>query len=208
VALPAYVVDGRSHAYRHIATLARLCGFDAYLTPEDELVFGPFTRTTADHTFVYAEDVLDLSVDSAAPAFAQVIVIGESTASGQGNETWHWLASDWSSYKGSAGAGDPALLVQARGARTNEAAQAMADGLLDQSSRGATRGTLRALGRAEVRVGDAVEMTGAPDGALNGLYQVIGVRHRLDRASGFLTTLDLIGAAGAGGLGDLLGGLL
>jgi len=203
VALPAYVIDGRSHAYGHVAALARLCGFDAYFTPEDEMVFGPFTKSTADHTFVYAENVLALSVDQATPAVGQVTVMGESPASGEGNETWHWLASDWSSFQGQAGSGDPTWLVQARGARTQEAAQALADGLLDRATRGATDGTLQALGRAEVKVCDAVEMTGAPDDALNGLYQVVGVRHRLDRANGFLTTLEIIAAEG-GGLGGLL----
>ncbi len=207
VRLPAYVMDGHRHAYQQVAALAWLCGFDAYLTPEDELVFGPFTKTTADHTFVYAEDMLALRVDQGAPAVAQVTVIGESPASVQGDETWHWLASDWSSYQGKAGSGSPALLVQARAARTQEAAQALADGLLDQATRGATRGILRALGRAEVKVGDVVEVRSAPAAALNGLYQVVGVRHRLDRVSGFLTTLELIAADGGGGLGSLLGGL-
>ncbi|HEY64195.1 MAG TPA: hypothetical protein G4O02_06445 [Caldilineae bacterium] len=194
VTLPAYVIDGRRHAYQHVAALARMCGFDAYLTPEDELVFGPFTRTAADHTFAYAEDILSLDVDEAVPAVGQVIVMGESPSSGEGSETWHWLASDWGDYQGAAGDGEPVWLVQARGARTQEAAQAMADGLLDRATRGAIRGILRALGRPEVKVGDAVEVTGAPDEALNRLYQIIGVRHRLDRARGFLTTLEIITA--------------
>ncbi len=192
VTLPAYVVEGRRHAYQHVAALAQMCGFDAYLTPEDELVFGPFTRTAADHTFAYAEDILSLNVDEAAPAVGQVIVMGESPSSGEGSETWHWLASDWEDYRGAAGDGGPVWLIQARSARTQEAAQAMADGLLDRATRGAVRGTLRALGRPGVKVGDAVEVTGAPDEALNRLYQVIGVRHRLDRARGFLTTLEII----------------
>lgn len=206
VSLPAYVLDGRRHAYQHIAVLAQLCGFDAYLTPEDELIFAPFTKTTADHTVVYADDVLELCLEDGAPTVKQVAVIGESPASSQGQETWHWLASDWSSYVGKAGSGDPVLLLQARAARTQEAAQAWADSLLDRATRGARRGTLDLLGRAEIKVGDAVAMTGAPTEALNGLYQVVAVRHRLDRAAGFLTTLDLIGAGG--GPGSLLGGLL
>ncbi len=194
VTLPAYVVEGRRHAHQHVAELARMCGFDAYLTPEDELVFGPFTRTAADQAFAYGEDILSLEVDEAAPAVGQVIVMGESPASGEGSETWHWLACDWEDYRGAAGDGASAWLVQARGARTQETAQAMADGLLDRVTRGAIRGTLRALGRPEVKVGDAVEVTGAPDEALNRLYQVISVRHRLDQARGFLTTLEIIAA--------------
>lgn len=209
VSLPAYVLDGRRHAYQHIAILAQLCGFDAYLTPEDELVFAPFTKTTADHAVTHADDVLELRVEDGAPAVKQVTVVGESPASSQGQETWHWLASDWSSYVGKAGAGDPALVIQARAARTQEAAQAWADSLLDRATRGARRGTLNLLGRAEIKVGDALEVTGAPTSALNGLYQVVAVRHRLDWGTGFRTTVDLIGASGgAGGLGALVGGLL
>ncbi len=209
VSLPVYVLDGRRHAYQHIATLAQLCGFDAYLTPEDELVFAPFTKTTADHTVAYADDVLELRLEDGAPTVKQVAVVGESPASSQGQETWHWLASDWSSYTGKAGSGDPTLLVQARAARTQEAAQAWADSLLDRATRGARRGTLDLLGRAEIKVGAALEMTGAPTDALNGLYQVVAVRHRLDRVGGFRTTVDLIGASdNGGGLASLVGGLL
>lgn len=209
VSLPAYVLDGRRHAYQHIAVLAQLCGFDAYLTPEDALVFAPFTKTTADHTVAYADDVLELRLEDGAPTVKQVAVVGESPASSQGQETWHWLASDWSSYVGKAGSGDPALLVQARAARTQEAAQAWADSLLDRATRGARRGTLDLLGRAEIKVGDALEVTGAPTDALNGLYQIVAVRHRLDWVGGFRTIVGLIGASGGGGgLGSLVGGLL
>lgn len=207
IRLPAYVADGRHHAYQHVATLAWLCGFDAYLTPEGELVFGPFTKTTADHTFVYAADVLALSASTSASTIGQVTVIGESPASAQGEDAWHWLASDWNDYQGKAGSGSSAWLVQARAARTQEAAQALADHLLDRATRDATHSVLRALGRAEVKIGDAVEMKGAPDDALNGLYQVVGVSHRLDRTSGFLTTLELIAADRAGTPGGPLGGL-
>ena len=206
VSLPAYVVNARRHAYRHIADLARLCEFYAAITPDDELVFAPFAKTTADHTFVYAEDVLALRVEQGTPAIGQVTVIGESPASGQGQNTWPWLASDWSSYQGQAGGNGANWLVQDRAARTQEAAQSLADSLVDRATRGATRGSLRALGRPAVKVGDAVEVTGAPASALNALYQVIRVQHRLDRETGFLTTLELI-AAGSGG-GGLPGGLL
>ncbi|MCS7220700.1 MAG: hypothetical protein RML36_09225 [Anaerolineae bacterium] len=207
IQLPIYAMDGRRHAYQHVAALARLCGFDAYLTPNDELVFGPFTKTTADHMFVYAEDVLALAVDTSAPAVAQVTVIGESPASTQGADAWHWLASDWNRYQGKAGSGNPAVLVQARAVRTQEIAQALANNLLDRAMRGATHGFLRASGRAEVKIGDTVEMRGASDDALNGLYQVVGVHHRLDRVGGFLTTLELIAASEDRALTRPLGGL-
>jgi phage protein D len=204
---PIYVVDDRRHAYQHVASLAWLCGFDAYFTPEDELRFGLFAKTTADHVFAYAEDVLALSVDTSAAAIARVTVMGESPASIQGEDTWHWLASSWDSYRGKAGGGNPSLLVQARAIRTQEAAQTLASGLLDRAIRGATHGILRALGRAEVKVGDMVEMAGVPEGGLNGLYQVVSVYHRLDRVNGFLTMLELIAAAGTRVFGGPLGEL-
>jgi hypothetical protein len=199
VSLPAYVVDARRHAYRHVAELAQLCGFDAYITPDDALVFAPFAKSTADHTFAYADDVLALRVEQGVPAIGQVTVMGESPASGEGQNTWPWLASDWSSYQGQAGANGASWLVQARAARTQEAAQALADSLADRAARGATRGILRALGRPAVKVGDAVEATGAPAAALNALYQVVRVEHRFDRKNGFLTTLALIAAGGSSG---------
>lgn len=188
IAFPAYVVDGRRNIHVHMEELAALCGFDLYVDTAGELVFKRFVSGNTIHGFEYARHVLELDVSRATPVASSVEAWGES-AGGGGAEAWAWLTKDFSDSMGSAGSDSPVLLVERPALRDAEAAQAAADARLSQVTRQATRGRLLSYGRPEVQLGDAVRLSDAPSAELNGTFQVRSVKHRIDKVSGFTTTV-------------------
>lgn len=203
VEFPFYVLDDRQSAYRHIAALARKSGYLAWFTPEDKLSFAPFTAGQAVQTFAYGEDILSLQVTEEPPVVRAVTTFGEGAAGSQGQEAWSWLVKDPSSVTGGAGAGAPAREVQDPSLRSGDAAQSAAEGVADAADLTKLTGKLLVPGAPAVAVGLAVEVVDAPQGALNGLYLVTGVRHRFSKREGF-TTLVGIAKAGEDRLGRLL----
>ena len=184
--LPLYVADaGRSH-HAHCLRLARWCGFDLYEDGSGALAFGPFTRTSADHTFRYGADVLAVALQATAQEPATT-VIPESPASSQGDETASWLVKDPSAH---AGGGGP-VVVSESALRTKEAADTAAQAGVARAQRAALQGTVEVTGAPQVALGDAVALEAMPDDALNVTYQVLGLRHVLDRRRGFRTRLSL-----------------
>jgi hypothetical protein len=203
--LPFYAVDDARTAYQHCRDLAERAGFDLFVTPAGELTFATFDKAAPDHRFTYARDVLSLEVRAMPASAGRVEVWGESPASSEGAEAASWLVRDFSSSVGGAGTGT-LLRVSDPAIRTKAAADASAGGRLAQLTRRATFGTAVVLGAPGVAVGDAVAFADAPDDRLGGTFQVKRVTHRFGKSDGFTTRLELWG--GAGGLGDLLGGLL
>ncbi|HVG96507.1 MAG TPA: hypothetical protein VNK05_06395 [Chloroflexota bacterium] len=199
VRFPSYVVDSRRSAGQHVRSLARTCGFESYCDADNALVFRRFSRTLADHTFAYGEDVLGAALFQAEPAVGQVQVDGESPAGSEGEDAWHWLASDWSGYRGRAGSGGAALLVRDAALRTQAAAQAAAEALLDDLRAAAVSGSVTVPGAPQVRLGDAVAIRDAPAGALGAPFRVRRVRHHLTRDGGLVTRIDFTTLPGAGG---------
>lgn len=198
-----YVVDDRQNAYRHIAALARKSGYLARFTPEGKLSFAPSTAGQAVQTFAYGEDILSLEATDALPVVGAVTTFGEGAAGSQGQEAWSWLVKDPSSVSGSAGSGEPEREVQDPSLRSSAAAQSAAEGIANAAGLTKLTGKLLVPGAPAVAVGLAVEVVDAPQDALNGLYLVTGVRHRLSKREGF-TTLVGIARTGEGGLGGLL----
>lgn len=201
---PFYVVDDRKHLFQHAVELAAKSGLGLYFTPENKLAMKQFQKSSADHTFTYGEDIIDLQILNTMPLAGQVVVAGESPASAQGNDAWHWFAKDSGSFQGSAGQGNT-LLIQDPGIRTKDAADTYAAGKLDLMTRAATQGRIVVLGNPDVKLGEAVEIEGVPTGSLNGLFQVRRVKHQLSKARGFITAVDFIAATGGGAA---LGGLV
>lgn len=199
--LPAYVVDGRRDAARHVRDLAALAGFDTYTTPEGALVFEALGGSRTVHTVKYGEHVLAAEQWRARPVAGTVVVVGDSPGSSRGDESWAWLTKDVTTRQGSSGTGSPTLLLErtvARSARVaSDAARAAADALTASS----LRVRVRIQGRPQVALGDLVRLERFPERAgvdrLDGNYQVRGVQHRITKADGLLTDLTLRGLAGA-----------
>jgi hypothetical protein len=71
----------------------------------------------------------------------------------------------------------------------------------------ATSGRLRLLGNPTVKLGDAIEIKGVPDPALNGLFKVVALRQSLTKDAGYATWVGFTGQGGAAAAEGLLGGL-
>jgi hypothetical protein len=194
-ALPAYVVDGRRNAARHIRDLAYLAGFDTYVTAEGGLVFEAFAGNRTVHVLKYGEHVLAAELHRTRPAAATVATWGDGAG---GDESWAWLTKE--PLSGSAGSGSPTLVVERPALRTATAAAAAATSIAETLTELALRGRVRIQGRPQLQIGDLVRLERFPEAAgvdeIDGNYQIRGVRHRIDKVGGFLTDVDFRSLAG------------
>jgi len=185
----AFVVDGQCSFYRHMKNLADLCGFDLYFNADGKLVFQEFTAGKQVHVFQYKKDVVRWG-DAASPAQAGTVEAwGESPVDSQGADSWGWLTKDFNGSKGTAGSGDPHYLLQRPALRTGKAAQIAADAAHTMMQRNTLRGRLLTLGQAEVQLGDAIQLRGMPEGAINQTFQVRSVTHHVSKSRGFTTAI-------------------
>lgn len=198
IEFPAYVIDGRRSFQHHMAELADLCGFDLYDSSSDELVFEAFGNGNAVHPLRYAAHILELETDRTTRIWPRVEVWGEGPGAGNGADSWSWLTKDFEPRRGVAGDGDPVLLLERAALRTAEAAQAAADATDRRAARRRLGGRLLTLGNPAIKLGDAIRLEEVPDGSLNATYQVRALRHRLNKAEGFVTEIGFLSTATAG----------
>jgi phage protein D len=201
------VVDATRSVLDHLLALAAREGMDVWADAEDALTVRAFDKTAADHTFRYGIDILDLVLLRGAPTAGRVVVYGESPSSRQGTDTWHWLVKDLAPFQGEAGDGVLARTGADGAVRTKDLAGAAAVARLGAIRDGAARGRLRVLGRPDVALADAIEISGAPKPELNDLFKVESVRHVFDRRHGFVTTVGFTALGGAQAAGGALGAL-
>jgi phage protein D len=186
---PAYVIDGRRSVSHHLQELASLCGFDLYINTEGRLVFEKFASGKTVHVFEYAKHIISLDLLKPGPRAGRVEAFGESGAGQNGDEAWAWLTKDFSRSKGTAGEGNPLLLLERPALRTRDAARTAADAAMTAIQRHTVRGQLGSLGRPEVKLGDAIRLRGMPDDSLNTSFQVRSVTHRITKLGGFTTAI-------------------
>jgi phage protein D len=187
---PAYVIEDRRSIYQQMADLAELCGFDLYINADGELVFQRFTGGATVHVFTYAQHILELEVLQTPPRAQQVAAWGESAGSSQGENSWAWLTKDFSGSRGTAGSGNSSLLLERPVLRTASAARTAANAALTAIKRRTRRGRLRVLGNPDVKLGDAIRLREVPEESFNDTFQVRGVTHRLNKQTGFTTTIE------------------
>jgi phage protein D len=190
ITFPAYVIHGRRSIYHHMQDLADLCGFDLYVDTNGKLIFEEFISGKTVHVFEYAKHILDLDVLQAPPRAALVEAWGESPTGSQGEEAWAWLTKDFSGSKGTAGSGDPKLLLERAPLRTADAARTAAEAALTAIQRRTLRGRLLVTGQPQVKLGDAIRFRDVPNDALNETFQVRSVTHRITKIGGFTTTIE------------------
>jgi phage protein D len=190
ITFPAYVIHGRRSVYHHMRELADLCGFDLYINADGELVFERFVSGNTIHVLEYAKHILELDVLQAPPRAALVEAWGESPTGSQGEESWAWLTKDFSGSKGTAGSGEPKLLLERPVLRTADAAQSAANAAHTHIQRRTLRGRLLVTGQPQVKLGDAIRLRDVPNDALNETFQVRSVIHRITKIGGFTTTIE------------------
>lgn len=193
ISFPSYVIDDRLSAARHIHRLAERCGFDAYGLPSGALEFRRLSDTAPDQTFIYGQEILSYQLRTMAPQLAEVRVAGESAASAQGDDATSWLTRSFGRGQATGGAGAATLLLADPAIRTTAAATQRAEGLLRRSTQRAKVGRLRALGRPELKLGDAIRIERAPDERLNDTFQVRAIYHHLSRKLGLVTEVEFWG---------------
>lgn len=186
---PAYVIDGRRSVEQHMRDLTGLCGFDLYINADGKLVFEKFIGGKTVHVFEYAKHIIELEAEKSNPRASRVEAFGESRAGQNGDESWAWLTKDFSGAKGQAGSGDPLLLLEKPALRTRDGARTAAQASMTAIQRRTLRGRLLSLGRPEVKLGDAIRLSGMVDEALNTNFQVRNVTHRITKLGGFTTTV-------------------
>jgi phage protein D len=189
ITFPFYVVDGRRSFLRHMRDLADLSGFDLYFNSQGGLVFEKFAKPKALHIFEHAKDVLEVRVTHSIPIASTVQAWGESPADRRGAGASAWLTKNFGNSKGIAGSGKPIVLLERPALRTRTAAHAAAVADETRIQRSTLQGRLLSVGRPEVKLGDAIQLSGMPDASLNKTFQVRAITHRLTKHGGFTTEL-------------------
>jgi hypothetical protein len=205
---PYLVVHEGKSVLQHVLDFAKRDGLDVYVDADNKLNLKAFNKSSADHTFHYGIDILDLRLANRQPAIDHVRVYGESPASNQGSDTWHWLARDLSPFQSDVGDGSKMLALQDRAVRTKDAADSLATAKFGAIQDGSTWGRLKILGNPEVKVADAIEIKNTPKPELNGLFRVTSVRHVLSKEAGYVTYVGFSGQSGAEAAGGLLDGAM
>jgi hypothetical protein len=208
--LPRYVVDRAVSGYRHLKELADRLGYELYADRDGNIMFhalGPAANLDAlggalgaavggllgagAESYAFGQQLLSAATGSRDVAWGTVEVGGESPMSGQGDTTEHWLTADDTDYMGSAGDGEPALLVRDPVARTKDLADRFAAGRLAVAARSAREVSITVLGRPQVDLGHTVAVADVPDETVNGSGYVRAIRHRFGEEAGFLTEMRI-----------------
>jgi phage protein D len=211
-ALPRFVVDDRVSLYGHIARLAALSGFLVCIGADGTLnVKDPAAGAEPAARIAYGVDVLDFTLGERAAHTAAVQATGEGAAGDQGSDAWYWLRKDPASNQSTAGTGTPLRTVSVGALRSADAVATLARAKLQRAGEAATRGWLSIAGAPQVEPGDNVELSGMPQSSLDATYRVDEIVHEFDARQGYRSRLRVVNAGaggGAGGLADLIGGLL
>jgi hypothetical protein len=202
-----FIVHESKSLLKQIRELAIRDGLDVYFNIDNKLILKKFNKTSADHTFFYGIDILDVKLSNHQAVSDHILVYGESPASNQGSSTWHWLAKDLSPFRSEVGQGAKVLAIQDGAIRTKDAADSLATSKFGAIKDHSAHGRLKILGNPQVKLGDAMEIKNAPQPELNGLFKITSVRHVLNKRDGYLTFIGFSGLGGAQKAGGLLGEL-
>ncbi|MEM7038891.1 MAG: hypothetical protein AAF570_18055, partial [Bacteroidota bacterium] len=185
---PFYAVGADRHLLDHVLVLGRRDGFDAYADASDKLVFAAWSAALLPVELRYGAEVLDFHSETETGRVDGVEVYGESPASlGEGDKAYSWLTK--SEVKGNAGSGSGNVLrVADPSIRNQDAAGSAAEKLL-AAMQTETSGWVHALGNAALTLGGTLKLSDVPEGGPSGNLKITGVRHRLDKVKGFVTTV-------------------
>lgn len=211
--LPRYVVDRALSAHRHLKELADRLGYELYADRDGNIMFhplGPAANLDAlggalgavagaagallgagGESYAFGQQLLSATTGRRDVAWGTVEVGGESPMSGQGDTTEHWLTTNDADYRGSAGNGEPALLVRDPAARTKDLADRFAAGRLAVAARTAREVSITVLGRPQVDLGNIIAVADVPDETVNGSGYVRAIRHRFGDEAGYVTEIRL-----------------
>jgi len=206
--LAAYHVDERRAAWHHIQDLARQTGSEVSTKADGALNFRPApgaqsgglggvagaAASVASNLLGlgagnrYGAELHDFAFGPATELTPRPLVVANGAASQLGPDKWHILIGE---PEGSSPEGPtlvPAML------RNQEGADQLAAAIDAAGDRSTTRGWLRITGNPDLRPGDSIDVTDLPNGEDTSL-RVRRLGHRVGHRSGFVTEIDVEGAA-------------
>ena len=211
--LPRYVVDRALSAHSHLKGLADRLGYELYADRDGNIMFhplGPASNLDAlggtlgavadaagallgsgGESYAFGQQLLGAATGRRDVAWGTIEVGGESPMSGQGDTTEHWLTTNDADFRGSAGDGEPALLVRDPAARTKDLADRFAAGRLAVAARTGREVSISVLGRPQVDLGNTITIADVPDETVNGSGYVRALRHRFSDEAGFVTEMRI-----------------
>ena len=185
---PAYVADGRRGAFEHVLDLARLCGFDAYVSSDGEVVMERFTGGHSVHVLEHGKHLLELDVRRTPARATAAEAWGESPSTSRGTNAWAWVTKDFDNLHGSAGSGTTVIVLE----RPVCVARMPHGAPPTPPSRPRSVSRARAAADDRQPADQARRRHQAPQRAGHGAndsFQVRAVTHRLDKRNGFTTEI-------------------
>jgi hypothetical protein len=132
------------------------------------------------------EYVLEPGVEEGGPPYQKVVVYGESPKSRKGQSTEHLVSKE--RVKGVAGNGEPVYEHKSKSIKSQEQADRTAQALLKEFWMQSKLGSVKAVGRPDIRVYDTITM---PEHLGGESHLVTGVKHRLNNDDGYTTTISV-----------------
>lgn len=170
--LPAYHVDERRTAWRHLRDLGRLCDAVVRSGADGSVDFVQHRARRADHRLRAGAELIAWQIGETG-ARRSMDVVPSSAASEAGASRWQFLLAE----PDGGAPGEPTVVVAP--ARTRDGARTMADAIAAAADRRGTGGWLMVTGSPAIRAGDLVEVAELPHGGER-TWRVLDAQHRLD----------------------------
>ncbi|MBM4201364.1 MAG: hypothetical protein FJ189_08765 [Gammaproteobacteria bacterium] len=202
--LPRYVFDDGRNLWEHIARLAALRGFNAWvdaagtLQLSDQLEQGDTVQS-----FVFGRDVLALNLWQRSPHSGQITAFGGGRV-----DDGYTLRKQAAPNRSQVGDGPPQRYYRDGALQSQDDLSARVAAATLFGRRLTTTGELLLPGSATLAPGRVVAVEAPPDGS--GAFLILAAQHRFDRRDGWRTRLSVSEAGGMPGSGsplDALGGL-
>ena len=198
---PYYAVDSNKNAFEHIKELAILCGFDAYCTNEDKLVFKKYEPSTK-HKIVYGENIINLKKLDPITVYNSLSILGDSPSSSKGSDTSHWLTKkqikgfaegDLKKEGGGEGGTGKPLFLSKRFVKDEDTATKIAAESLKKLNAYILL-QIEIVGNQAISLGDSITIEKLAIKELNGEYRINSIEHFISKYTGYVTTLKCQGA--------------
>jgi hypothetical protein len=175
-----FAIDDRLSLWDWIARLARHGDVPAWTDAQGRLN-ARVPRGQPVAAFSYGQTLLALEAFTRDPATTAARIVGEGSAGRQGADAWAWLAKD---PQGVSAGGAPGAPVQNDGALRSLSALA---GAAAGSAAPADGVQITVPGTPALDVASLFKLENCPDGAGDGTWSAIDVRHRFTVGGGFVT---------------------
>jgi len=196
ILLDYYAVGSNKSAGTHVMELSRLCGCEAFVNENDQLVFSP-SVSIAVHPVQFGANLIDFQLNDTRKAPGNILVFGESPASfGQGPGAATWLTKRDVQGNSPALSDDaaPAIQVFEPALRSiGQAAQAAIN--LRTALKSGKTARITVLGQPELKVGDTALLSRIPDAGMDGAFRIKRVTHLLNSKRGFVSKIFIASIA-------------